>query len=298
LEAIERDEPTLTVLVPATIQAMIEHPLWVETRLDSLRAVTTGSTQVPQRLVDAFTDRGTPVLQVYGSTETCPVAVYTRLSGDWRRPGSTGLPGLECEAKVVGDDGRETEPGEAGEVIVRGPNVLSEYWGNAKATAEALREGWYYSGDIGTRDADGHFFIHDRKKNLIISGGENIYPAEVERVLGQHPAVADAAVIGRADEKWQEVPVAYVVRSAGVTADPGEIERFCLAQLARYKVPRQYVFVDSLPRNAMGKVQHFRLKELIADGTVRASADAPATEQKAYENRRSGRWQWLVGGGR
>ena len=298
LDAIAHDRPTLTVLVPATIQAMIEHPCWDETMFDSLRAVTTGSTQVPQRLIDAFTARGTPVLQVYGSTETCPVAVYTRLSGDWRRPGSTGLPGLACEAKVVGDDGRETATGEAGEVIVRGLNVLSEYWGNAKATAEALRDGWYYSGDIGARDADGHFFIHDRKKNLIISGGENIYPAEVERVLGQHPAVADAAVIGRADVKWQEVPVAYVVRRAGVTADPGEIERFCLAQLARYKVPREYVFVDSLPRNAMGKVQHFRLKELIADGTVRAIVDAPATEQKADENRRSGRWQWLVGGGR
>ena len=298
LTAIERDRPTLTVLVPATIQAMIEHPRWDETKLDSLRAVTTGSTQVPQRLVEAITSRGTPVLQVYGSTETCPVAVYTRLSGDWRRPGSTGLPGLMCEAKVVGEDGREAAPGEAGEVLVRGPNVLCEYWGNAKGTAEALREGWYYSGDIGARDADGHFFIHDRKKNLIISGGENIYPAEVERVLGQHPAVADAAVIGRADEKWQEVPVAYIVARPDAMPDPAGIERFCLAQLARYKVPREYVFVDSLPRNAMGKVQHFRLKELIADGTARASADAPGTEQTADENRRSGRWQWLVGGGR
>ena len=102
---------------------------------------------------------------------------------------------------------------------MRGPNVLIEYWGNAQATAETLREGWYYSGDIGTRDADGHFFIHDRKKNLIVSGGENIYPAEVERVLGQHPAVAEAAVIGRPDARWQEVPVAYLVRRAGATAD-------------------------------------------------------------------------------
>ena len=208
------------------------------------------------------------------------------------------MPGLLCEANIVDDDGREVPAGTAGEVVVRGPNVLCEYWNNPKATAEALREGWYYSGDIGVRDADGHFFIHDRKKNLIISGGENIYPAEVERVLGQHPAVADAAVIGRADDKWQEVPVAYIVPRPGAAPDPAEIERFCLAQLARYKVPREYVFVDSLPRNAMGKVQHFRLKELIADGTVRASADAPATEQTADENRRSGRWQWLVGGSR
>ena len=298
LDAIGHDRPTLTVLVPATIQAMIEHPRWATTRLDSLRAVTTGSTQVPQRLVDAFTDRGTPVLQVYGSTETCPVAVYTRLSGDWRRPGSTGLPGLACEARVVDDGGREMTPGTAGEVIVRGPNVLSGYWGNAQATAEALRDGWYYSGDIGVRDADGHFFIHDRKKNLIISGGENIYPAEVERVLGQHPAVADAAVIGRADDKWQEVPIAYIVPRPDAVPDPAEIERFCLGQLARYKVPREYVFVDGLPRNAMGKVQHFRLKELIAKGVVDAGTEPSATEQKADENRRSGRWQWLVGGSR
>ncbi|MBX9590574.1 MAG: long-chain-fatty-acid--CoA ligase [Hyphomonadaceae bacterium] len=306
LEAIGRDRPTLTVLVPATIQAMIEHPRWATTKLDSLRAMTTGSTQVPQRLVEAFTSRGTPVLQVYGSTETCPVAVYTRLSGDWRRPGSTGLPGLVCEARVVDDAGCEVAAGTAGEVVVRGPNVLCAYWGNPQATAETLREGWYYSGDIGVRDKDGHFYIHDRKKNLIISGGENIYPAEVERVLCRHPAVADAAVIGRADEKWQEVPVAYVVARPGVAAEPAEIERFCLAQLARYKVPREYVFVDDLPRNAMGKVQHFRLKERVGeragelggDGTVSAGGQTPATEQKRDETRRSGRWQWLVGGSR
>jgi fatty-acyl-CoA synthase len=298
LDAIARDRPTLTVLVPATIQALIEHPRWMETKLDSLRAVSTGSTQVPQRHVDAFTSRGTPVLQVYGSTETSPVAVYTRLSGDWRRPGSTGLPGLLCEARVVDDAGDEVPAGTAGEVVVRGPNVLTQYWNNPEATAETLRHGWYHSGDIGVRDADGHFFIHDRKKNLIISGGENIYPAEVERVLGQHAAVADAAVIGRADARWQEVPVAYIVPKPDAVPDPSEIERFCLAQLARYKVPREYVFVDSLPRNAIGKVQHFRLKELIADGTVRAGADASSTEQAADENRRSGRWQWLVGGSR
>jgi fatty-acyl-CoA synthase len=264
LDAIANDKPTLTVLVPATMQAVIEHPRWRGTSLDSLRALATGSTQVPQRLVDAFVGRGVPVVQVYGSTETSPVAVYTRLSGDWRRPGSTGLPGLACEARIVDDDGNEVPAGTAGEVVVRGPNVLSEYWNDPKATAETLREGWYHSGDIGVRDADGHFFIHDRKKNLIISGGENIYPAEVERVLGHHPAVAECAVIGRPDEKWQEVPVAYIVRRDGVVAEAGEIERFCLAQLARYKVPRAYVFVASLPRNAMGKVQHFRLREQVA----------------------------------
>ena len=192
-----------------------------------MRALTTGSTQVPQGLVDAFTARGVPVIQVYGSTETCPVAVYTRVGGD-QRAGSTGLPGLVCEARVVDDAGSEVAPGIAGEVVVRGPNVFFEYWGNAAATAETLREGWYHSGDIGTRDADGHFFIHDRKKNMIISGGENIYPAEIERVLVAHPDVAEAAVIGRADPKWQEVPVAYVVRRAGSTIDARALEAHLL----------------------------------------------------------------------
>ena len=270
LDALARDKPTLTVLVPATMQAVIEHPRWRETDITCLRALTTGSTQVPQALADAFTQRDVPVLQVYGSTETCPIAVYTRAGGD-QRAGSTGLPGLVCEARVVDDAGNEVEPGVAGEVVVRGPNVFSEYWRNAAANAETLREGWYHSGDIGTRDADGHFFIHDRKKNMIISGAENIYPAEIERVLSDHPSVAEVAVIGRPDAKWQEVPVAYVVRRAGCACDAGALEAHLLTQLARFKVPREYVFVDALPRNAMGKVQHFLLRE----------RDAPLVAAKA-----------------
>ena len=262
LAAIAADRPSLTLLVPATIQALIEHPQWATSDLTSLRAVSTGSTQVPQKLVDAIMARGIPVLQVYGSTETCPIAVYTRLAGDWRRPGSAGLPGLVCEAKIVDDAGGEAVADTPGEVLVRGPNVFFEYWGNEAASREALREGWYHTGDIGMRDPDGHFFIHDRKKNMIISGGENIYPAEIERVLLDHPAIAEAAVIGRPDARWQEVPVAFVVRRRGTTIDAAAIETFVLAQLARYKVPRDYRFVDSLPRNAMGKVQHFRLKEI------------------------------------
>jgi fatty-acyl-CoA synthase len=283
LNALAQDTPTLTVLVPATMQAVIEHPHWRETDITCLRALTTGSTQVPPGLVDAFTGRGVPVLQVYGSTETSPVAVYTRAGGD-QRAGSTGLPGLVCEARVVDDAGEEVAPGVAGEVVVRGPNVFFEYWGNAAATAETLREGWYHSGDIGTRDADGHFFIHDRKKNMIISGGENIYPAEVERVLIAHPEIAEGAVIGRADPKWQEVPVAYVVRRAGASCDAKALEAHLLTQLARFKVPREYVFVESLPRNAMGKVQHFRLREIDAP-LVPAKAGTQSQEKEELDSR-------------
>jgi fatty-acyl-CoA synthase len=261
LAAFAEDRPTLTVLVPATIQALLQHPRWTGTDLSSLRAITTGSTVVPQSLVDAVTVRGVPVLQVYGSTETCPIAIYTRLGGDLCRANSTGLPGLYCDARIVDEKGRELPHGTSGEVVVRGPNMLFEYWGNEAATGEALRNGWFYTGDVGTRDADGYFVIHDRKKNMIISGGENIYAAEVERVLNEHPAVAEAAVIGRPDARWQEVPIAYVVRRAGASVDAETLSRHVGEQLARFKIPREVVFVDDLPRNALGKVQHFRLKQ-------------------------------------
>jgi fatty-acyl-CoA synthase len=265
LAAITRGRPTLTVLVPATIQAITDHPDWAEADLSSLKAISTGSTIVPPHLIERFVSRGVPVLQVYGSTETCPIAVYTRLGGDLSRTGSTGLPGLCCEATVVDDAGMELPPDTPGEIAVRGPNVFFEYWGNEAATREALRDGWFRTGDIGRRDADGYFFVHDRKKDMIISGGENIYPAEVERVLLEHPDVADCGVVGRPDPRWDEVPVAYVIPRAGCRADAEALQAHVLTQLARFKVPREFVFVDDLPRTALGKVQHFKLKQIAGE---------------------------------
>ncbi|WFU43498.1 long-chain fatty acid--CoA ligase [Bradyrhizobium sp. CB82] len=264
LAGFERDRPTLTVLVPTIIQALSDHPGWAAADLSSLKAIATGSTIVPPHLIERFVARGVPVLQVYGSTETCPIAVYTRLGGDLSRMGSTGLPGLCCEAKVIGDDGSELPPGVPGEIAVRGPNVFFEYWGNESATREALRDGWYRTGDIGLCDDDGYFWIRDRKKNLIISGGENIYPAEVERVLLEHPDVSECAVIGRSDPRWDEVPIAYVIPRSGRQLEAEQLKAHLQAQLARYKVPREIVFVGDLPRTALGKVQHFLLKRLDA----------------------------------
>jgi fatty-acyl-CoA synthase len=272
LNAIERERPTLTVLVPATIQAVTDHPDWAATDLASLKAVSTGSTIVPAHLIDRFAARGVPVLQVYGSTETCPVAVYTRLGGDLSRAGSTGLPGLCCEAVVIDEAGVELPPNTPGEIAVRGPNVFHEYWGNEEATREALHDGWYRTGDIGLRDADGYFWVHDRKKNLIISGGENIYPAEVERVLLEHPDVRECGVIGRPDPRWDEVPVAYVIRRAGCSVEAEGLKAHVLTQLARFKVPRDIVFVDDLPRTALGKVQHFMLRKLDAPESSQGDA--------------------------
>jgi fatty-acyl-CoA synthase len=265
LTTIARDRPTLTVLVPATIQAVTDHRDWAATDLSSLKAVSTGSQIVPPHLIDRIVSRGVPVLQVYGSTETCPIAVYTRLGGDLSRTGSTGLPGLCCEAVVIDDAGMELPPESPGEIAARGPSVFVEYWGNEAATREVLHDGWFRTGDIGRRDTDGYFFVHDRKKNMIISGGENIYPAEVERVLLEHPDVADCGVIGRPDSRWDEVPVAYVIRRAGCELEAETLTAHVSAQLARFKVPREFVFVEELPRTALGKVQHFRLRQLAGE---------------------------------
>jgi len=160
---------------------------------------------------------------------------------------------------VVDDDGKVITSDAPGEVEVRGANVLTEYWRNSAATRESLHDGWFRTGDIAVRDADGYFTIHDRKKNMIVSGGENIYPAEIERVLLEHPLVVEAAVIGVADPRWQEVPVAFVVSREAVSVE--DLRAHLQSQVARFKVPRTIVFVETLPRNALGKVQHFRLKE-------------------------------------
>jgi fatty-acyl-CoA synthase len=272
LATIERERPTLTVMVPAIIQAVSEYPAWATADLSSLRAVATGSTIVPPHLIDRIASRGVPVLQVYGSTETCPIAVYTRLGGDLSRVGSTGLAGLCCEAKVIDQAGTEVPAGTPGEIAVRGPNVFFEYWGNADATRDALHDGWYRTGDIGMSDADGYFWVRDRKKNMIISGGENVYPAEVERVLLEHPDVSECAVIGRPDPRWDEVPIAYVIRRSGCKLEADELRGHLQIQLARYKVPRDIVFVTDLPRTALGKVQHFLLKQL--DAQARAQGES------------------------
>jgi fatty-acyl-CoA synthase len=272
LATIESDRPTLTVLVPATIQAVSDHARWATADLSSLKAISTGSTIVPQHLIDRVVARGVPVLQVYGSTETCPIAIYTRLGGDLSRQGSTGLPGLCCEAAIIDDAGKELPREVPGEIAVRGPNVFYEYWGDEDSTRLALHDGWYRTGDIGRRDADGYFWVHDRKKNLIISGGENIYPAEVERVLLEHPEVAECGVIGRLDPRWDEVPVAYVIRRTGCLVDAEGLRAHVETQLARFKVPRDIVFVDDLPRTALGKVQHFVLKQL--DARTASEGDA------------------------
>ncbi len=260
LREIASGRPTLTALVPATAQAMIDSPLWAGTDLSSLRLAALGSSVIPTPVIRAFLDRGVPVTQIYGATETGPIAIFLR-AGDCERIGSTGKPAIHCEVRAVNREGGDVEVAEQGEILVRGPNVLARYWRNEEATNEALRDGWFHTGDIGYRDVEGFWYITDRCKDVIISGGENIYPAELEAVLLDCAQVRECAVVARPDPRWGEVPVAFVVRNPGGGLDRAEVLSLYEGRLARFKHPRDVIFVDALPRNAMGKMLRARLRE-------------------------------------
>jgi len=264
LAAVAAEQPTLTVLVPATISAVLDHPLWAKTDLSSLRAVTTGSMAVPTGLIEAFHARGVPVIQIYGSTETAPVAVYQRIPEAFDSVGSMGRVGLHTQVRIVDANGTDVGPGVPGEVLVRGEHVAGGYWNDPEATAKAFAGGWFRSGDIAEHDAQGRFWFKDRIKNVIVSGGENIYPAEVERVLRELPGIRECQVIGRPDARWGMVPVAAVVADAGLSGEA--ILAHFEGRLARFKHPRAVVFLDELPKNAMGKVKLDELARMVDRG--------------------------------
>jgi fatty-acyl-CoA synthase len=272
LGAVAQLRPTLSVLVPATMAAVIGHPAWAGADLSSLRSLTTGSSAVPVPLIGAFHTRGVPVIQIYGSTETGPVAIYQRREQAVRHLGTTGLPGPTTDLRIVptgivpagsGDvpaERAEVAAGQPGELWLRGPQLFSGYWNNPEATAAALIDGWFRTGDIGYRDGAGQVVISDRLKDMIISGGENIYPAELEQVLATVTGVAEAAVIGRPDDRWGEIPLAVVVAAPGAMLSEADVLGAFAGRLARYKHPRAVVFVDALPRNVMGKVLKTELR--------------------------------------
>ncbi len=252
--------PTLTLLVPAVMRMLVGHSRWATADLSSLRAIGAGSSDVPLDLIEAFHARGIPVQQVYGATETAPIAIAQTREEALAAPGSIGRPAPLCEARIQDAAGIPLPPGEAGEIAIRGPNLLREYWQAPEATAEALQDGWFRTGDVGHVDAAGRFWFTDRLKHVIISGGENIYPAEVERVLLAAPGVAEGAVCGRPDGRWGEVPVAVVVPGPGFDRDA--VLRHFEGRIARFKQPRDLVTVPVLPRTALGKVELGALRAL------------------------------------
>lgn len=263
VRVINEEKPTLMILVPALMVAVQQHPGWNDIDFSPLRAINTGSTTIPMSLVDAYLDRGVPIIQVYGSTETAPIVIHQRIPDAWVTKGSTGRAALHCDAKIVDPDGRSLGPDEKGEIVVCGPNIMREYWNDPAATADVLKDGWFHTGDIGHIDGRGLFYVDDRVKDVIISGSENIYPAELEIVLDRCADIAEAAVIGRADRKWGEVAVAVVVPREGTDLSREAVLGLFDGQLARFKHPRDVIFRESLPRNVMGKVLKFELREMV-----------------------------------
>ncbi len=251
LAEVAARKPTLSLLVPAAMQAVIAHPAWAATDLSSLRMLNAGSMLVPDSLIRAFHDHGVPVGQIYGCTETAPIATVLRREDATRKLGSAGKAAPHCEVKLV-----------EGEVWVRGPNVMRGYWNDPVATAAALTpDGWFKTGDLARMDDSGYFWIIGRSKDVIISGGENIYPAELENVLADCPKIAEYAVIGVDDSKWGEAACACVVASKKMAE--AEVLKLFDGRLAKFKHPRRIVFLDSLPRNAMGKVMKLELRQLV-----------------------------------
>ena len=265
LSAIRDLRPTRLVLVPATIMALAEHPDFKRTDFSSIRSVTTGSTIVQKSVIDIFHDRNVPVIQNYGLTETGPVALYLRIDDAFSRVGSTGRGALHTRFRIVDDEDRDVPTGQSGELLLQGSNVLLEYWRDPAATRQALQDGWFRTGDIGYCDSDGYVYINDRKKDVVISGSENIYPAELEHVLDQMEGLIEAAVVGMPDNRWGEVPVAVIVPDSACDIDKAKVLSCFDGVLARFKHPKAIFSIDVLPRNVMGKVLKHELRQMLTD---------------------------------
>jgi len=261
LELIERHGVTMLSGVPTTYQMMADHPNWAKTDLSSLKKLTCGGSAVPTRILNAYEERGMSFSQGYGMTETSPGATSLSPAMTRTKQGSVGLPHFFTDVRIADEHGAMVPRGTVGEIEISGPNVFAGYHGLPDATADAFTaDGWFRSGDLGYLDPDGYLYIADRLKDMIISGGENIYPAEVENVISDIEGVSGVAVIGVPDERWGEVPWAIVTVRDGASVTTEQVREFLDGKLARYKIPRNVVVVDELPRTASGKVRKADLR--------------------------------------
>lgn len=261
LDLIERKRITTMMGVPATYLFMAEHPTFDIADLSSLRMAVVGGAPMPESLIRTWNERGVALVQGYGLSEASPNVLGLPPEYARDKVGFAGKAYPHLEVALAGSDGQILEGPATGELLVRGPSVFAGYWNDPEATAAALRDGWLHTGDVAERDPDGFYRIRDRLKDMYISGGENVYPAEVESVLAAHPQVVEVAVIGVPDPRWGETGVAVVVTRQPV--DPTELLDWCRARLARYKVPKEIHFVDALPRSGMNKVLKRELFEIL-----------------------------------
>ena len=261
-ELIGRHRITWMFGVSAMFAGLAQSPRWPGADLSSVRSVMSGGAAVPPSLIRAYQERGLTFCQGYGLTETAPGATFLEARESAGHVGSAGLPVFFAGVRCVGPDQDDVPPGEPGEVLVRGPNVTPGYWNDAEATRDAFTaDGWFRTGDIARMDAGGHLHIVDRLKDMYISGGENVYPAEVESVIFEHPDVSAAAVVGVPDPKWGEVGRAFVVPMPGSVLDGESVRAFLASRLAKYKIPVHVDIVPELPRTGSGKVRKAELRD-------------------------------------
>ncbi|MBT2534100.1 long-chain fatty acid--CoA ligase [Arthrobacter sp. ISL-48] len=264
LELIEKHHATTISGVPTTYQMLCEHPAWEGTDLSSLNKLTCGGSAVPLRVLEAYERRGLRFSNGYGMTETAPGATTLPAARSGEKAGSSGLPHFFTDVRIADFDGAPAAPGAVGEIQIKGPNVIPQYWNRPDASAGSYTEdGWFKSGDMGYKDGDGFVFISDRLKDMIISGGENIYPAEVEQAISELEAVGSVAVIGIPDDKWGEVPRAVILLRDGARLTEDQVQEHLNGKLARYKIPKSVVFVSDMPRTASGKIRKAELRHQI-----------------------------------
>ncbi|MGO4577428.1 long-chain fatty acid--CoA ligase [Cupriavidus sp. 2TAF22] len=263
MQAVAEHRVTLSFAVPAMLLFVSQHPDFERADLSSLRSISVGGAPMPEPLLRLFSARGIPVNQGYGLTETAAATTFLAPERARDKLGSCGTPAILTEVCIRDFDGRSvTQPHQRGEVCARGGNIMKGYWNRPDATAGAFYDGgWFRTGDIGYADEEGFYYICDRLKDMVISGGENVYPAEVESVLYEHPAIAEVAVIGAPDPRWGEHVVAVVALKPGLSLTLEALQDFAEPRLARYKLPRELRVVGALPRNPTGKVLKMRLRE-------------------------------------
>ncbi len=263
---IARERCTVVLGVPTIWKLLADAPAFATTDLSSVRWLISGGAPLPRVIIDTYQARDVTFKQGYGLTEVGVNCFSMSVEDSVTKAGSIGRPMMFTQARCVGPEGDDVPAGEVGELWLRGPHVCRGYWNDPEATRQALDEdGWFHTGDLAKRDEDGFFTIAGRKKDMIISGGVNVYPAEIEATLAAHPGVADSAVVGVPDETWGEVGIAFVVRAPGASVDATALSAHLLESLARYKLPRQFVFVEALPRTPYGKVVKDHLRRAWLD---------------------------------
>ena len=259
-QLIEGEKITVMLAVPAMLNFMLQVPDFEKFDYSSLRWCMSGASPVPVSMIEDYDAKGIKIQQIYGLTETCGPACLISTDDAISKAGSTGKAFLHTDVRVVDEDGNDAAPGAAGEVVIRGKHAMLGYWNRPDATAETVKNGWVHTGDVAEWDADGFIYIRDRTKDMIISGGENIYPAEIENVILSHPKVGEVAVISQPSERWGESPMAVVVK-ADPSLTPDEVMKHCDGKLSRFKLPRGVEFIDEIPRNPSGKVLKRLLRE-------------------------------------